>query len=74
MLKTLNSSNNKSTEKNVNYMPLKQYFCGSLYSLEKKGLSLFGIPQVVQVLTMEERRTDNHFFFNFSTGGNGKIS
>lgn len=55
-------------------MPLKQYFCGSLYSLEKKGLSLFGIPQVVQVLPMEERRTDNLFFFNFSTGGNGKIS
>ena len=56
-------------------MPLKQYFCGSLYSLEKKGLSLFGIPQVVQVLPMEERRTDNlFFFFNFSTGGNGKIS
>ena len=55
-------------------MPLKQYFCGSLYSLEKKGLSLFGIPQVVQVLTMEERRTDNLFFFNFSAGGNGKIS
>ena len=46
-------------------MPLKQYFCGSLYSLEKKGLSLFGIPQVVQVLTMEERRTDNLFFFKF---------
>ena len=46
-------------------MPLKQYFCGSLYSLEKKGLSLFGIPQVVQFLTMEERRTDNHFFFKF---------
>ena len=46
-------------------MPLQQYFCGSLYSLEKKGLSLFGIPQVVQVLTMEERRTDNLFFLIF---------
>ena len=54
-------------------MPLKQYFCGSLYSLEKKGLSLFGIPQVVQVLTMEERRTGNLFFLIFRLEVTGRF-
>ena len=42
--------------------PSLTIFC-SLYSLEKKGLNLLGIPRVVKVLTMEERRTDNLFFF-----------
>ena len=54
-------------------MPLTHNFFCSLYSFEKKGLNLLGIPRVVQVLTMEERRTDD-LYFNYSTGGDGKIS
>ena len=56
-------------------MPLKRYFCGSLYmySLEKKKVKSAWNCSGSARVKMEERRTED-LFFNFSTGGNGKIS